>query len=335
MIVNTFLTWFYLRVVYMGFLRPRSKDAQIADIGIEGEMVTNQVTSICEFFRPFTESVIRLFDQFKNSLKVIEQRYKELGNIRFHEGAVAGLFIVCIFLWLFRKPGFVRGWAEVITDIDLRDSVPVIFVSIMMFFIPKDFNFLRSWSRDPAKRPYKSSEGLITWDVIQRKMPWSLMFLLGGGFAISRGSMASGLAKKIGEALVPLRYLPPFLIMLIVCFFIGTITEFTSNVGIANITLPVIAQMCVAMEMHPMYLMVPATISCSFSFRLPVGTPPNAIISVLGNIPTKSLMTGGCGPSMYGLIVNCINFVTWGMFIHNIKDFPDWATSEYTPVQKT
>lgn len=100
----------------MGFLRPRSKDAQIADIGIEGEMVTNQVTSICEFFRPFTESVIRLFDQFKNSLKVIEQRYKELGNIRFHEGAVAGLFIVCIFLWLFRKPGFVRGWAEVITD---------------------------------------------------------------------------------------------------------------------------------------------------------------------------------------------------------------------------
>ncbi|KAK1116532.1 hypothetical protein K0M31_018994 [Melipona bicolor] len=113
----------------------------------------------------------------------------------------------------------------------------------MMFFIPKDFNFLRSWSRDPAKRPYKSSEGLITWDVIQRKMPWSLMFLLGGGFAISRGSMASGLAKKIGEALVPLRYLPPFLIMLIVCFFIGTITEFTSNVGIANITLPVIAQM--------------------------------------------------------------------------------------------
>ncbi|KAK9295236.1 hypothetical protein QLX08_010380 [Tetragonisca angustula] len=304
MIVNTFLTWFYLRVAYLGYLRPHSKDAEIADIGVEGEMVTNQV---------------------------IEQRYKELGSIKFHEGAVAGLFLTCIFLWLFRKPGFVTGWAEVITDIDLRDSVPVIFVSIMMFFIPKDFNFLRTWSKDPAKRPFKSSEGLITWDVIQRKMPWSLMFLLGGGFAISRGSMASGLAKKIGETLVPLRYLPAFLIMLIVCFFIGTITEFTSNVGIANITLPVIAQMCVAMEMHPMYLMVPATISCSFSFRLPVGTPPNAIITVVGNMPTQSLMIGGCVPSIYGLIINCINFVTWGMFIHNIKEFPAWATSGYTP----
>lgn len=69
------------------------------------------------------------------------------------------------------------------------------------------------------------------------------MFLLGGGFAISKGSVASCLAKRIGEALVPLRHLPPVLILFIVSIFVGSITEFTSNVGIANITLPVIAQM--------------------------------------------------------------------------------------------
>lgn len=74
-------------------------------------------------------------------------------------------------------------------------------------------------------------------------MPWSLMFLLGGGFAISRGSVASCMAKRVGEALLPLRYLPPVVILAIVCFFEGLITEFTSNVGVANITLPVIAQM--------------------------------------------------------------------------------------------
>lgn len=74
-------------------------------------------------------------------------------------------------------------------------------------------------------------------------MPWSLMFLLGGGFAISRGSVASCMAKRVGEALIPLRYLPPIAILIIVCFFEGFITEFTSNVGVANITLPVIAQM--------------------------------------------------------------------------------------------
>ncbi|XP_033320025.1 protein I'm not dead yet-like [Bombus bifarius] len=275
MIINVFLTWIYLQLMFMGLFRPHSKDAQIANIGTEGETVTNQV---------------------------IQERYKELGGITFHEAAVAVLFITCIFLWLFRKPGFVRGWSEAITEIDVRDSTPVIFISIMMFFIPKDLDFLRSYNKDPGERPVKSSEGLVTWDVIQRKMPWSLMFLLGGGFAISRGSIASGLARKVGETLVPLRYFPPVLIMLFVCLFIGTITEFTSNVGIANITLPVVAQMCVAMEIHPIYLMIPAAISCSYSFRLPVGTPPNAIIAAVGHIPTNWLMIGGCGPSIFSLI---------------------------------
>ncbi|XP_020722917.2 protein I'm not dead yet [Bombus terrestris] len=302
MIINAFLTWLYLQLMFMGLFRPHSKDAQIATIGTEGETITNQV---------------------------IQERYKELGDITFHEAAVSILFITCIFLWLFRKPGFIRGWSEAITEIDVRDSTPVIFISIMMFFIPKNLDFLRSYNKDPGERPVKSSEGLITWDVIQRKMPWSLMFLLGGGFAISRGSIASGLAKKVGETLVPLRYLPPVLIMLFVCLFIGTITEFTSNVGIANITLPVVAQMCVAMEIHPMYLMVPAAISCSYSFRLPVGTPPNAIISVVGQLPTKWLIIGGCGPSIFSLIVNVICFAMWGTLIFDVKGFPDWAKSSH------
>ncbi|KYN42550.1 Protein I'm not dead yet [Trachymyrmex septentrionalis] len=216
MVVNSFLTWLYLRIAYMGYLRPRSKDAQLATIGREGEAITNQV---------------------------IQERYKNLGPTTFHEYGVGTLFITCVFLWVFRKPGFVRGWSEVITDVDLRDSVPVIFVSILMFFIPKDPSFIYSYSQDPAKRPKRSSEGLITWKIIETKMPWSLVFLLGGGFAISKGSVASSMAKRVGEALVPLRHLPPIVILAVVCFFEGLATEFTSNVGVANITLPVIAQM--------------------------------------------------------------------------------------------
>jgi len=76
------------------------------------------------------------------------------------------------------------------------------------------------------------------------------MFLLGGGFAISRGSLVSSMAQKIGEFLSPLRVLPPPLILTILCFFCGTLTEITSNVGVANITLPVIAQM-VSSFLHP------------------------------------------------------------------------------------
>ncbi|XP_076300113.1 protein I'm not dead yet [Lasioglossum baleicum] len=298
MLINSFLTWLYLRIMFMGYLRPNSEDAQVATIGAEGLEITN---------------------------RVMEGRYKELGPISFHESGVAILFGFCIILWLFRKPGFVVGWSELITDIDIRDSTPVILVSILMFFIPKDPSFIYSFSSDPAKRPVRSSEGLITWPVIQSKMPWSLMFLLGGGFAISKGSVASNLARSIGNALVPLEVLPPVLILIIVSIFIGTITEFTSNVGIANITLPVVAQMCVAMRIHPLYLMIPATIMCSYSFRLPVGTPPNALVSTIGRMQTKVLMLGGCGPSIYALIVQSICFIVWGSWVYSAKDFPAWA----------
>lgn len=49
MVVNSFLTWVYLRIAYMGYLRPRSKDAQRATIGREGVMITNQVRIYINF----------------------------------------------------------------------------------------------------------------------------------------------------------------------------------------------------------------------------------------------------------------------------------------------
>nr|XP_050850092.1 protein I'm not dead yet-like [Vespula vulgaris] len=298
MVLNSFCTWLYVRIAFLGYLRPKSKDALAATIGKEGEIIANNV---------------------------VKERYSNLGPISFHEIGVALLFIMCIFLWIFRKPGFIIGWSEYITDIEVKDSTPVIFASILMFFIPKYPAFIHSWSKDPTKRPIKSSEGLITWKVIESKMPWSLMFLLGGGFAISKGSVHSSLARLIGQSLTPLKTLPPIIIMACICFFVGMITEFTSNVGIANITLPVIAQMSIAMELHPMYLMVPATLMCSFSFRLPVGTPPNALITVAGHIPTKWLMLAGCVPSLYSLLIQVLLFPIWGVYIYDIYEFPDWA----------
>lgn len=122
------------------------------------------------------------------------------------------------------------------------------------------------------KRPAKSSEGLITWKTIETKMPWSLMFLLGGGFAISKGSNASNLSKRIGESLAPLKDLPPFLILCVTCIITGTVTEFTSNIGIANIILPVIAQM----------------VTILFFFLQRCGIPRNSVYKVKLSILKKT-----------------------------------------------
>lgn len=101
-----------------------------------------------------------------------------------------------------------------------------------------------------SRRPTRSSEGLITWQIIQKKMPWRLVFLLGSGFAVSKGSSVSGLAMKVGLALVPLKELPPVLMLAVVLLFVNTLTEFTSNVGTANIILPVVAHMVRTHTVH-------------------------------------------------------------------------------------
>ncbi|CAL1679279.1 unnamed protein product [Lasius platythorax] len=299
MLLMSFLTWLWLQVMYMGLFRSESKDARAIDIGQQGERV---------------------------AAAVIEKRYKELGPITWHESSVGVLFLLVVLLWFFRSPGFMPGWAGYITNLPVKDSTAAICVTILFFIIPSKLDFLHAFDKDPHKRPVKPSPGLITWKMINQKMHWSLIFVLGGGFAISEGSTTSGLSAMLGQSLIGLQKINVVAILLIVCLFAENVTELTANVAVANIILPVLAEMCVAIRIHPLYLMLPAALCCSFSFHLPVGTPPNAIASAAGRIKTRDFIIAGIGPSVITLIVTVTAFSTWGTYVFKLSEFPEWAT---------
>lgn len=120
MLINTFVTWAYLQWCYMGLFRPNSKEAKESQLGAEGEEVARQV---------------------------ILRKYKELGPVSRHEIHVAILFIVSVILFFTRAPGFMTGWAEIITKTKVGDATPAIFVVIALFVIPINwscFNFCKS-----------------------------------------------------------------------------------------------------------------------------------------------------------------------------------------------
>ncbi|XP_046740192.1 protein I'm not dead yet-like [Diprion similis] len=300
MLVSGLLVWLWLQVMYMGMFRPNSKDAQAINIGSEGEKIAT---------------------------RIIEQKYRDLGPITWHELSVGVLFVFVILLWFFRNPGFVTGWPDYITETSVKDSTAAMFVIIIMFLLPSKLEFLNAFSKDPSKHPTKSSPGLITWKLIQTKMHWGLLFVLGGGFAISQGSTSSGLSDLLGNALSGLQSLPPMATLFVICLMIEMITELTANVAVANIVLPVVAELCVAIKLHPLYLMLPAAFCCSFSFHLPVGTPPNAIVSAAGHIKTKDFIVAGIGPTLITLVVITVSFPTWGNVIFGVSEFPSWAES--------
>lgn len=74
--------------------------------------------------------------------------------------------------------------------------------------------------------------------------------------------------------------------------------------------------------------MLPAALCCSFSFHLPVGTPPNAIVSAAGHINTKDFIIAGIGPTLITLFVTCIAWSTWGVYVFDLHEFPDWANEK-------
>lgn len=132
--------------------------------------------------------------------------------------------------------------------------------------------------------------------------------MLGGGFALAAGGKESGMSTMLGKSLNIFKDLDPILLLFLICLVCQILTEFTSNVAIANVILPVLGNMALSIGVHPMLLMYPAALSCCFAFHMPVGTPPNAIVAGVANIRTKEMAIAGIGPSLITL------FIVWATF---------------------
>lgn len=120
--------------------------------------------------------------------------------------------------------------------------MPTIFVVVMCFILPANYAFMR-YCCGGGSLPTTTTPSLITWKFIQSKVPWGLIFLLGGGFALAEGSKVSGMATLIGNGLVGLKSLPPAVLLFVVIIVAVFLTAFSSNVAIANIIVPVLAEM--------------------------------------------------------------------------------------------
>lgn len=290
-IINLFFAWLWIQFLFIGFSDKRT-DAE----------------------------------REKEVKKMIHQKFRDLGRMSFHEGAVLVLFLICVMLWFFRDPGFVPGWAHFIEDAHVDDATAVMIIVLFLFSIPAKPAF---WCLRPKGEsgPEKPSPALLDWKYVQDRLPWGIVLLLGGGFALSDATKESGLSDWIGQQLTGLSVLPPFVIMLIICIITATITEVASNTATANILLPILADTAVSIGVNPLYLMVPATVTCSYAFMLPVATPPNAIVFSAAKMDPVEMMKSGWFMNIVCVIVICVLMETWGDVIFNSKDFPAWANT--------
>jgi len=143
---------------------------------------------------------------------------------------------------------------------------------------------------------------VLNWEWAVR-IPWGIILLFGGGFAIAAGFQSSGLAQWIGERLSFLSGIPLIFMIMCICLFLTFLTEITSNTATTTMMMPVLGSMAVAMCIHPYLLMIPATISASCAFMLPVATPPNAIIFGSGYLRIPDMAKAGFFLNLIGVLI--------------------------------
>jgi sodium-dependent dicarboxylate transporter 2/3/5 len=250
---------------------------------------------------------------------VVQSERHSLGRVAFEEKVVAAVFATTALLWVFRVRldlGFVSlpGWSGLLADPSLVDDGTVaIAMAALMFFIP---------TRTPGARTAMVADA----EVVTR-LPWDIVLLFGGGFALAYGFRSTGLSQLIGERFAGLAAAPPWLIIVAICLVLTFLTELTSNLATTEMVLPILASVAVAAHLHPLLLMIPATFSASCAFMMPVATPPNAIIFGSGRVRIPEMARAGLVINFIGVIVISTIFFLLGTRVFGIDPgvLPDWA----------
>nr|XP_032523510.1 protein I'm not dead yet-like isoform X2 [Danaus plexippus plexippus] len=273
-----------------------------------------------------------------NALKAAEEavarEYASLGKITFWEKAVIVLFGSSIILFFCRSPQIFKGWGDLISDFFelnnikfVRDSAVAACIITVMLIFPSNLLFFKNCSakfhEDLPKKPIRS---VLDWAIMMAEMPFSFVFLLGGGFALSTAAKLSGLNSKIGECIQGLKVLPDIVIVLIIVTVVIMITNFASNIAVCNVFTPISMQLAREVKHNPLMYCIASGFAASHCFLLPVGTPGNLIVQSAAKVPTSKMAVAGIGPTISTIIITwlAVNFyapIVWPILKN---PSPDW-----------
>lgn len=220
-----------------------------------------------------------------NLSQVVEDEKNQLGNMTNAEKIVLLVFGITAVLWVTRKGinmGEIvfQGWGSYLSFGDMIDDGSVaVAMATLLFFIP-------------AKGKQGNRDRILNQHVFS-ELPWSIVILFGGGFAVAYGFSESGLSVYLAEQLVGLKSVSLPVLILFVSSGMNLLTELTSNTATTQLVMPILISTAKVMEINPVWLMVPAVLSASCAFMFPVATPPNAIIFGSGKIKVFEMVKAG------------------------------------------
>ncbi|WP_455220748.1 SLC13 family permease [Kaarinaea lacus] len=213
--------------------------------------------------------------------QAVEQALLQLGLMKKQEKRVLVVFICVASAWILRS----------VIDIDalamVTDSSIAMLGALALFVIPSDF----------SKREF-----LLDWNTAV-KIPWDIIILFGGGFALAEGFNSSGLTLWIASQLTVLEGTQIFILVAVIVLLVIFLTEVTSNTATASLLLPIMGALAVAMNIHPLATMIAVAVAASYAFMLPVATPPNAIVFASRAVTIPQMARAGVALNLLGALL--------------------------------
>ncbi len=259
----------------------------------------------------FKMLLLRNSDHHAPDLDVCRQEYRALGKMQFEEKAIAWIFCAAIVLWFTLDDKMIWGiqltgwrtyllqWGIIPDEKFINESFVAILMGMTLFFFPSRV---------------KKGESLVTWNDV-KKMPLGILFLFGGGFALAKGVEVSGLDDWIANQSAGLGVLAPWLMILCLCIITTIFSEFASNTATVSLFMAILLPVIPHLGIPPLLAMMPVTLAASYSFMLPVGTPPNTIVFGTEMIKVKTMLRVGLWLDIIGAIVILAFTFTLGKLI--------------------
>jgi sodium-dependent dicarboxylate transporter 2/3/5 len=208
----------------------------------------------------------------------------KVGAWQTEERRVFIVFTLTALAWVTRSQPF-GGWKTWLEVPGANDASVALLAVVAMFLIPNG----------------KGSR-LLDWETASR-IPWGMLILFGGGIAIAKAFVISGMSAALGNALAGIAGWPILAMIAVICLCITFLTEMTSNTATTTLMMPILAAAAIAAGIAPEVLMVPAAMSASCAFMLPVATAPNTIVFSTGRFTTSLMAREGAALNFVGVVV--------------------------------
>ena len=209
---------------------------------------------------------------------------EDLPPVTVAEKRVLWVFLLIILAWVFRSEPF-GGW-KTWFHLSQANDASVAFIGVLLLFLIPD-----------GKKGQ-----LLDWESAT-KIPWGILLLFAGGIAIANAFTVSGLGLVLSETLSEMLPTSTLLLLVVICLFVTFLTEMTSNTATTTLLMPILAAVAIKLNLLPVLIMVPAALSASCAFMLPVATAPNAIVFSHPEIKIKRMIREGFVLNLVGIVI--------------------------------